>query len=900
MPNPFSTSPLWRRYLRFLGPDVEGDVEDELRLHLEERTAEYIARGMSPEEAERAALARFGDLAAVRRELAEHDRARERSQKRKESARDLIRDLRIALRGFRRTPGFLATAVVILGVGIGTSVAMLTVFRTVLLRQLPVLEQDRVVVMRTFGDDPSTSVTSGTQDLSVVRDEARTMSAVAAIAHWPASPLPFAYGERSMLLNRGMVTGNFFDVLGVRPALGRLLQPADDEPPCLAPRENSAPSPLVLSHRGWTEAFGGDPTVVGRRLVEPLLKTEYTIVGVAPPGFAYPAGVDYWIPMWCGWQSGVSAFAVARLAPVATLDSARDEYFAIMQRLDEQRSGSQLNLRGASVATFGEAVLGDVRPVLALLTAAVALLLLIACLNVGNLLLLRASSRTEEIAVRRALGASLGQVVRQLLVEAVVIAAAGGALGILVAVSLLRLLVAYAPPNLPRLDEIQLGGAPLPTAVTVTAIAVLLFGVAPALLAAREDPAGQLRIGSRAGGDSRGRRTARQTLVAAQIALAVVMLGGAGLLGRSLDRLVRQDTGFESDNLSILWYSWDAGRYDSSANLRPLGDRLVQRIEALPGVTAATQTVVPPMLGNAVWQIPVATENEAGDDAADDQRFAAEYAGPGYFDTFGVPLLRGRTFTEADREGAPPVAIVSESAADRLWPGQDPMGKQLRVPGAWNPSGNPRWLTVVGVAHDTHLRTLREVSPTIYLPALQGSWQGYVAIRSTRPLPDLVPALREAGHEVDPSLDLWSPRTMEDILDEPLAQPRLSAGLMSGFGLVALLLAAIGLFGVMASLVHERRREFGVRLALGASPGRVRGEVLFRAGMIAGCGMVVGLIAALTASRLMDSLLFQVSPTDPVALVGACVVLVTVAGAAAYLPARRATAIDPVEALRAD
>lgn len=899
MPTRFSDSPRWRRYLRFLGPDVEGDVEDELRFHLEERTAEYIARGMPPEEAKRAALARFGDPAAVRRELTEHDRARERSRRRREFMRNLMQDLRIALRGFRRTPGFFAAAVVILTVGIGTTVAMFTVFRTVLLRQLPVVEQDRVVVMWTYGADPSTSLSSGTKELSVVRDESRTMSEVAAVAHWPATPSPFAYGERSVELDRGMVTGNFFEVLGVRPVLGRLLQPADDEPPCSETRDSDASHPLVLSHRGWREAFGGDPSVVGRHLVEPLQRTEYTIVGVAPPGFEYPVGADYWIPMWCGWESGVSSFAVARLAPGATVDAARDEYFAIEKRLEDQRV-QQDDLRGAHAATFGETVLGDVRPVLALLTGAVALLLLIACLNVGNLLLLRASSRAQEIAVRRTLGASLGQIVRQLFVEAAVIAATGGVLGVFLAITLLRLLVAFAPPNLPRLDEVQLAGAPLATAALVTVVTVLLFGLAPALLAARGDLAARLRVDSRAGSDTRRGRKLRQTLVAAQIALAVVMLGGAGLLARSLERLVRQDTGFESDHLSILWYSWDVGRYDSNAEIIALGDRLVRRIQAAPGVTAATQIVAPPMLGNAVWQIPVNTVDEAEDGLAADRRFAAEFAGPQYFETFGIPLLRGRAFTEADREGAPLVAIVSESVARQLWADQDPIGKLLRVPGAWTLGGDVAWLTVVGVARDTHLRTLREASPTVYVPSLQGFWQGSVAIRSTRTLPDLLPALREAGHDVDPALELWSPTTMDELLDVPLAQPRLSALLMSSFGLVALLLAAIGLFGVMASLVHERTREFGVRVALGATPGRVRREVLVRAGMIAGSGVVIGLAAALMSSRLIASLLFQVSPTDPVALAGACVVLLTVAGAAAYIPARRATAIEPMEGLRAD
>jgi predicted permease len=277
---------------------------------------------------------------------------------------------------------------------------------------------------------------------------------------------------------------------------------------------------------------------------------------------------------------------------------------------------------------------------------------------------------------------------------------------------------------------------------------------------------------------------------------------------------------------------------------------------------------------------------------------AIEYCGPEYFRTFRVPLLRGRAFTDADREGAPLVAIVSESVARRLWPGQDPIGKRLCIPGSTAEGDALRM--VVGVAHDTHLRRVRDATPTVYVPSLQGYWQGYVAVRSSTEAGAFVQALREAGHDVDPGLELWAPKTIDEVLAEPLAQPRLSALLMPSFGLVALLLAAIGLFGVMASLVHDRTREFGIRMALGATPGRVRKEVLGRAGVVAGAGVAVGLIAALATSHLMEALLFQVSPTDPIALVGACVVLLAVAGLAAYLPARRATTIDPVEALRAD
>jgi predicted permease len=803
-------------------------------------------------------------------------------------------DIRLALRGFRRTTGFVATAVIILALGIGMSVAMFTLFRTVLVRQLPVVDQDRVVVMWTYAADPAADAVTGTKDLSVVRSESRTMSAIAAVAHWPATSTPFEYGQSSVELKRGMVTGNFFEVLGVRPALGRLFNAGDDEPAGVPPTDVSITRALVLSYSAWREKFGGDSSVVGRHLVEPLIHTDYRIIGVAPPGFDYPSGADYWIPMWAGWQSGVSAFAVARLAPGATPTSARDEYLAIERRLE-----STLELHGAHVATFAETVLGNVRPVLALLTSAAALLLLIACLNVGNLLLLRASSRAREIALRRALGAGVGDIARQLLVEAIAIAAMGGALGFGVALAVLRLLVAYAPANVPRLDEVQLAGAPVGVAALVASLTVLIFGVGPTLVAARGDLLAPLQLDSRSGSETRRRRLVRQALVASQIALAMVMLGGAALLARSLARLERQDTGFVSDHLSVLWYSWNAQRYRSDTTIVRLGDRLVSRVRAIPAVTAATQIVAPPMLGNGVWQFRFAVEGQSAEDPAKLPFIPVEMGGPEFFKTFGVRLVRGRAFTERDDGSAPLVAIVNESAARRLWPGEDAVGKRIRDPSG-GILGGDGWRTVVGVAHDTHLRTLQEASPTVFMPSLQSFWQGYVAIRSNVELSALLPALRTAGREVDPDIALWSPQTMDQILAKPLAQPRLGALLMSSFGAVALLLAAIGLFGVMATLVRDQTREIGVRMALGATPGRVRAEVLRRAGVIAGIGVVVGFVAALLTSRLLTVLLFQVSPTDPISLGVACFVLLGVAAAAAYLPARRATSIDPAQALRAE
>jgi predicted permease len=804
----------------------------------------------------------------------------------------LIADARFALRGFRRTPGFFITAVAILGIGIGMSVAMFTVFRTVLVRKLPVVDQDRVVVMWTYRTDPNSDYVSGTKDLSVVRRDARTMKDIAAVAHWPAVGYPMIDGDRAIQLSRAMVTGNFFAVLGVRPALGRLMTSADDYPDG-QDASKTRHSNIVLSYRAWREKFGGDSSVIGKHLTDGYLRTDVQIIGVAPPGFDYPANADFWTPMWEGWQGFTSSFAVARLAPGASVANARDEYLAIERRVEPQ-----FDFKGAHAATFTETVLGNVRPVLALLSAAVGLLLLIACLNVGNLLLLRASSRYREIAVRRALGASLTDIVLQLLVEALGLAIVGGAVGFGVAVTLIDLLVAYAPANLPRLDDVQLAGAPIWLAGLVTTASVLVFGIGPAIVAARTNLASPLRLDSRSGVETRRRRAIRQSLVATQVALATIMLGGATLLARSLARLEHQDVGFTGDHVSIANFTWNVQKSRTDTSVVMLGDQLVRRVEAIPGVSAATEIEATPLLGKGVFVMKPQIEGQTDDEAQKGPSFNFESVGADYFKTFNVRIDRGRAFTDADRIGAPLVAIVSDGVARRLWPGQDPIGKRIRTGADSLLEGG--WRTVVGVAHETRLRSLRESSPTIYLAAPQFFWQGSIAVRSSVPLASLLPALRAAGTDVDPDLRLWSSRTMDDVVSGPLSEPRLGTVLMSSFGVVALLLAAIGLYGVMASLVRDETRDIGIRIALGAPAWVVRRTVLGRAAVVTGVGAVVGLGLALGLSRLVTSLLFQTSPTDPVALGGACLVLFGVGAFAAYLPARRATRIDPVQALRAD
>jgi predicted permease len=797
-------------------------------------------------------------------------------------------DLRIALRGLLRTPSFTCTAVVILAVGIGMAVAMFSVFDAVLVRNLPVRDQDRVVELYTYRGDPNADFWLLREDLRKVAATSRTMRDIAGVAHWGAPGAPLVDGDRPLVINRTTVTGNFFDVLGARPALGRLLTPTDEA-------VGAAPV-LVISYGAWRRYFGGDSSVVGRRLLEPYGRTSYEIVGVAPPGLDYPVGVGVWMPAWQP-SDKLSVIALGRLAPGATARAAQSEFLGTMTRLDPDR-----RYEGVHVETFTHAVVGDVRPVLVMLAAAVGLLLLIACVNVGNLFLLRAAGRARELSIRRALGATYTDIVRQLVVESTLLGLAGGVFGLLSAAALIKILLVYAPPQLPRTDVIGAAGAPVTIAIGVTLTAILVFGVLPALAGSRGQLASSLRFDSRAGIQTRARRKTRYVLVASQLALALVMLVGAGLLGRSLERLQSVPLGYNPDHLSLVAVSFPPSEYSDStgkfvqSKVYALGDRLIPAWRAVPGVTAVTPILVPPFLGANIFLGRLDTEGQTPEEMKSNPVIPVEAGGPEYFSAFAIPIRRGRAFTDGDDEKAPMVAIVSEAVARRVWPNDDPIGKRIHY---WGPDSTT-WRTVVGVAGDIHWRSLRESTPTVYVPWRQSYWQGSFAIRTSGDLSTVLPALRRATRDVNPVLTLWEAKPMDVVLAGPLAQPRLSALLLTGFALVSMLLAAIGVYGVMASAVRGSTRELGVRAALGASPERLRREVLGQALAVAGTGAGAGLIIAVVTAPLSSALLFGVSPTDPVSLLGAAALLLFVALTAAYIPAHWATKVAPIEALRAD
>ena len=815
---------------------------------------------------------------------------RGRSVRRRELARGAttsgpLEELVHAARGLRRARAFSVLSVTILALGIGAATAIFSAVRAVIVEDLPVANPDEVVVLSLRG------VGLVPHEIDELRAESRLLGTAAGTLEGTGA-MPVTEGDRPLVLDFAFVTAGFFDVLGARPALGRLFRPEDDA-------EGAAPV-TVISHATWRRAFGRAPDVVGRRLTATQYQGTYTIIGVAPPGLDYPLGVDYWILPGPRRQA---LSIVARLPAEAGPEAARSELEALARGLMLRRENPTEATR-VTATRLEDAVLGDARPILGAIAAAALLLLLIACANVAHLLLMRATRRSRDVMVRRALGASFGRIARMFLLEGVLVGASGGVLGLACATFLLGSLGALVPADVPRHDVIGLAGPPLGMAIAVTLLAMLLVSGLPALAAAwGHAPSASAMLRGSMGTSAAGRRArdVRRSFVASQVALAVVVLFGAGLLARTLQRLDGLDLGYEADGVAVMELGIDRRGLEGADELATILDGVFARVRALPGVTAVSPLMARPFTGSGgMYEVTPVVEGdpEAGSERTL-PRVPLESGGSELFRTLGIPILRGRGLLESDRRDAPRIAVVSASLAERLWPGQDPIGRRIGM-------SLPReeWWTVVGVAGDTRFRRLREITPTIYL-----SWRQFrilpvawtVAVRTDGALASLVPTLDATIRRFDPRVYLWRAESLEEHLGRgPLAGPRASAALFSGFGLAALLLAAIGLYGVVALAVQERTRELGVRRALGARSRELRAEVLGEALRTTAVGALVGLAFAAVAARALAGQLFEVGPADPVTVAGVSAVLLTVSIVAAWLPVRRATRIDALVALRHD
>ncbi len=801
----------------------------------------------------------------------------------------VLQHLHIALRSHRRTPGVAITAILTLSVGIGLATAVFTVAEALLIRRLPVHDQDRIVVLwGALSGRDQVNYPLSIDHARLFAQRTRALSTVGFFMYEGATPTLIREGNELRRLRGALVSGDFFDVLGVKPALGRSLRPEDDT-------RGSAPV-MVLSHDAWQQKFAGDAAVIGRRVTTHFRSMEYTIVGVMPKGIDYPKGADFWaavipaVPEQSMQYMGLHI--IGRLAPGVTPEHARDEITAFYQR--PEATVWQRTLRGV-VHTLPQLVIGDTKPALLAFAIASALLLLITCINVANLLMVRGLTRVREIAVRSALGASRWRVVGQLLLENGLLAFAGAALGAAVATAAVRGFVAYAPEGVPRINEIGLNAIVLTGAIGLTALATLLFALAPAILTSRVELQDVLRSDARQTA-ARGSRLVTEGLVAAQVALALLVLAAAGLVGRSLIKVQRVDLSLEPANLLIAELAMRDNHFDTREKQLALLDRVMHGLESVPGVRGISLAVAVPFGGG--WDGRPVAERQTPDEIAANPMINMDVVSPEYFRTLGMPVLRGRAFTAQDREGAPKVIVLSATAAEHYWPGADAIGKRLMMGGDLADT-----FTVVGVVPDARYRELRDARASIYFPIRQTIFPfapTILAIRTSAAPSDFVPTLRRAIREIDPAIALSQAAPFTTFLDGPLAQPRLNAFLLVVFAAAGVALAAIGLFGIMMTAVRQRTREIGVRLALGATPSDLRRMVLRRGLSIAAIGLTLGVAGALMTNRLIAALLYDVSPADALTLGGVAALLLGIAALASAIPARSTSRIDPADALRVE
>lgn len=821
---------------------------------------------------------------------------------------DSIQDLRLAIRRMINSPGFTALAVIALALGIGANTAIFSLLNGALLRPLPGVEDaDRLVTLeRTHNGKLQYSF--GYPDYLDYRDHTETLEALAAHC---ATPLSFANDSMERL--RGdLVSGNYFSVLRVKPALGRLITPDDDNTPGGHPV-------AVLSYGLWMRVFGADREVVGRTMR--LNGYEFTIIGVAGRGFngtQTGSSFDLWLPLmmqaqamprtmgrtWFNDRSAGWLGLFGRLKPDASLEQTRAELTAISGGLAQSYPDTNT---GRGVSTFSGVGLDSddrtsLRNFLALLLAAVALLLLIACSNVASLFLLRATTRRKEIAVRLALGATRGRIVRQLLTEGLLLSALAGGLGLLLAPWTTEMIVAFQQPAYAlRGVDISLDTRVFFFTALLSFATAIAFSLTPALQASKTDLVTSLKDGTPGSGP---RRSLLQSgLVVAQIALSLVLLIGAGLAIRTMRTAITLDRGFDADNLVLMSMDLTIRRYSESEG-RAFYEELLKRVDALPGVvsTSLAKTVPPNDWSDRLSVFlpgdePPPEVLRARDDLG--LRVDANRIAPDYFRTLGITILEGREFTVGDRVGTPLVAIVNEKLANQLWPGQSAIGKLLAVP-FWQEPRPP--VQIIGVVKNTKHRSLLEEPPLlVYLPELQ-SYDGratLVARTSVDPA-TLIPAIRNEVAAIDKDLSLYSLKTMSEQIASTLWQQRMAAGLIGIFGVLALALAAIGIYGVVSHWVAARTREIGIRMALGADARTVMRMILRQGLVLALIGVAFGLAGATALTRLMSSLLYGVSATDPITFLLSSILLTGVALGAGFVPARRATKVDPMIALRCE
>jgi putative ABC transport system permease protein len=877
----------FRARLRALLAPAAADrlLSDEIRFHIELETEKNLRLGMTPEEARRRALAEFGGVQRVREE--------HRDVRPLRWLEDAVADARFALRSLRRSPSLGVAAILTLALGIGANVAIFSAVNAVVLKPLPFDHPEQLAMITEENPEKHWHLND---------------AAPANVLDWRAGVPSFAdvtaYADflgTNTLTGRGdpqpmqcaYVAGNFFSLLGARAAIGRTFTDAETWRPAAV---------AVLSDRGWRSHFAADSNIVGKTIT--LDGRDFEVVGVMPPGFAFPfENADAWRSI--GWNPatrGGDSFrrahwvrAVARLKPGVSLTQADAQLQSVVSRLKTDYPATN-KFMGAAIWPLQSFLVGDTRLPLLLLLTSVAFLLLIACANVGNLLLVQAAGREREAALRLALGAGRGRLVRQALAESLMLSLLGGSFGLALGWAGTRALVRLQPSGMLRVHDFGVDAAVLGYVLAITIASGLLFGVAPAFWMRKRDPADSLKDGGRGGGQGMRARRWGEALVVGEVALALLMTTGAGLIVRSFWQVRQVNPGFDSHGVLTAQISLSR-QYDTTSKVQAFMAQLEARARALPGVSNAALATSIPFMGTGYTSDYIAfgrAANEYGTEVGHRTVTAS------YFATLKVPLLSGRMFDETDRLDSPPVALINDALAKSYFRGQNPVGQRIAFEKA--PTKTSTWYTIVGVVANEHVEAL-DIQPraeAFYAETQAPPSSTVILLRTSSDPSLLVGALRSVVHDLDPTLALIDAKPLDDLRAASLARIRFLTTMLLGFAILGLVLAVVGVYGVLAHVSRNRTREMGIRVALGAQASQVRWLVVRHGLALAVAGLTLGLVTASFATRLMSKLLFNVTPNDPVTLIGVSVLLAATSTLAASLPARRASRVDPAIALRAD
>ncbi|HEY2460746.1 MAG TPA: ABC transporter permease [Candidatus Acidoferrum sp.] len=861
----------------------DAELDAELHAHLDALTEKYIQRGMSADEARHAARREFGGIEQIKQEYRESSRL--------PIVEVLLQDLRYALRALRKNPGFSAVAILTLALGIGTNTAIFSIVNAVLLRPLPFPHSDRIVEI--YSTLPSAGVTkNGISYLNFNDFQAQSRS-FEAIGAFHDTDITLTGSGEPEIIPGAAVTSGLFSVLGVQPIAGRSMSATDDQP-------GAAPV-VLISERLWRKRFGADKNIIGKQIK--LDRRSFSVAGILPKDFQFPfqqPPIDLWLPVQQDTQfkdllprrGGHYLSVVARIKPGVAAQQAQAELESIQANLIKQYPADNVGW-GVRLTPLQHEIVGNVQVELLVLLSAVALVLLIACVNVANLLLTRATARSRELAVRAALGAGKRRIVRQLLTESLLLGVIGGALGALTAWWAVDAFAKFLPDDLPRIHAIQVDVWVLSFAVLLSLVVSLLFGLAPALHATSTNLVDSLKEGTRGSSDGGSRRRMRGILIASEVALAVILLAGAGLLLHSFEELQTVSPGFRAGGVLTASAALPQSQYAKGEDWARFYGQALERVKSLPGVIDAAVVAPVPMSGGRI-NIAFAID---GKPRAPEDRVSAEYCtvSAGFFDVLKIPLLRGRTFNEHDAATARKVAIISESFAQRYFSDENPIGQHMSF-------GFPEQASreIVGIVGDVKRASLDDPpEPTMYVPYEQGPmWFMTFAVRTAGSLSALESPLREQIQETDKNLPVVDVQPMTEYLHDSVAQPRFRTFLVGLFGLVALILAAVGIYGVISYTVAQRTQEIGLRMALGAAPSQVLSLVVRQGMKVVLLGLVPGLIFSFALTRFFESLLFGITTSDPLTYAGTIAILIGVSLLACYIPARRAMRVDPMIALR--